>query len=79
MTIYYQELELTIDGDCATNSLTVGYNSAVSGSYRERKYCSDPLVSEPSLNRLVSANTVFISWRKTEPSNSFKLTWVGQN
>ena len=77
--IEYFITEITTEGDCDTNHLSIRYFSAVSQVYKERKYCSDPDLSEPALARIVSSSRVTVIWRKTVPTNSFRLSWNGAN
>ena len=62
-------------GDCTTDYLTVSY-TGYSGDFTTRKYCADPAVSDPSPTGDTGASKVYVSWRKTEPTNKFKLTWT---
>ena len=61
-------------GDCNTNYLKVIYYSAVSQINKERLYCN---TSQDSLARLVSSSVVWVVWRKTVETNSFKMNWYG--
>ena len=62
-------------GNCETDYLSVRYTD-YSGASTTRKYCADVAVSDPSLSGDTGASKVYVRWRKTEPTNSFKLTWT---